>query len=44
MAEIEICVYDEHVDVVLMTLDMADGRIPVIAGTGSLFTIIIAPR
>ncbi len=26
--------HDEHVDVVLMTLDMADGRIPVIAGTG----------
>ncbi|MER1690902.1 4-hydroxy-tetrahydrodipicolinate synthase [Proteus mirabilis] len=27
--------HDEHVDVVLMTLDMADGRIPVIAGTGA---------
>ena len=27
--------HDEHGDVVLMTLDMADGRIPVIAGTGA---------
>lgn len=28
--------HEEHVDVVLMTLDMADGRIPVIAGTGQM--------
>lgn len=27
--------HDEHVDVVLQTLDLADGRIPVIAGTGA---------
>lgn len=27
--------HDEHGDVVMMTLDMADGRIPVIAGTGA---------
>jgi 4-hydroxy-tetrahydrodipicolinate synthase len=27
--------HDEHGDVVMMTLDLADGRIPVIAGTGA---------
>ena len=27
--------HDEHVDVVLQTLDLADGRIPVIAGAGA---------
>ncbi|SFN12584.1 4-hydroxy-tetrahydrodipicolinate synthase [Izhakiella capsodis] len=27
--------HDEHADVVMMTLDFADGRIPVIAGTGA---------
>ena len=27
--------HDEHGDVVLMTVDLADGRIPVIAGTGA---------
>lgn len=27
--------HDEHVDVVLQTLELADGRIPVIAGTGA---------
>lgn len=27
--------HDEHVDVVLRTLELADGRIPVIAGTGA---------
>lgn len=27
--------HDEHGDVVVMTLDLADGRIPVIAGTGA---------
>ncbi len=27
--------HDEHADVVMMTLDLADGRIPVIAGTGA---------
>ncbi|PHM45805.1 N-acetylneuraminate lyase [Xenorhabdus mauleonii] len=27
--------HNEHVDVVLMTLEIADGRIPVIAGTGA---------
>ncbi|WP_340608649.1 4-hydroxy-tetrahydrodipicolinate synthase [Xenorhabdus bharatensis] len=27
--------HDEHVDVVLTTLELADGRIPVIAGTGA---------
>ena len=27
--------HDEHADVVMMTLELADGRIPVIAGTGA---------
>ncbi len=27
--------HDEHIDVVLQTLELADGRIPVIAGTGA---------
>lgn len=27
--------HDEHGDVVMMTLELADGRIPVIAGTGA---------
>ncbi|AKC31856.1 4-hydroxy-tetrahydrodipicolinate synthase [Candidatus Pantoea carbekii] len=27
--------YKEHAEVVMMTLDMADGRIPIIAGTGA---------
>lgn len=39
--------HDEHADVVMMTLELADGRIPVIAGTGANATseaIILTQR
>lgn len=35
LAESATLNHDEHADVVMMTLDLADGRIPVIAGTGA---------